>query len=193
MHDIEPWWGWREEYAAERDQKSPFFGRSYNEFQFTSRIYNYYIHPQWDYFGSETLYAKLLFVDYRQKYALIELIGEWNDCIENDISYLKRDLADALIEHNISRFVFFCDNVLNFHGDEDCYYEEWYEDVRDENGWVCLVNTYAHVYKEMQKYRLQHFIHFGEVFNEMQWRALKPAYIIELVEGILQGSQKQLL
>ena len=61
MHDIEPWWGWRDEYTAENDPKSPFYGREYNEFLFTNKIYNYYIHPQWDFFGSETLYLKLIY------------------------------------------------------------------------------------------------------------------------------------
>ncbi len=192
MHDLEPWWGWRGEYAAENDAKSPFYRRTYSEFQFTSKIYNYYIHPQWDSFGSETLYAKILYTDYKRKFALIELIGEWNDCIENDIMFLKRDLADYLISHQISRFVLFCDNVLNFHGDDDSYYEEWYEDVRDDRGWICFVNTFAHVHAEMQRYRLHHYVHFGPAFNEMGWRTLKPAFIIDAIENILNGNQKQL-
>ena len=193
MHDIEPWWGWRDEYAAEADHKSPFYGRQYDEFQFTSRIYNYYIHPQWDFFGSETLYAKLLFVDYRKHFALIELIGEWNDCLGNDIMFLKRNLADALIDKHVYKFVVFCDNVLNFHGDEDCYYEEWYDDVRDEKGYICMVNTFEHVHKEMSKYRLHHYIHFGPEVNDLNWRAQKPEFVIEAVENKLFTKQKQLL
>lgn len=90
MHDIEPWWGWRDEYVAEKDSRSPFYGRTYDEFTFTNKVYNYFIHPQWDFFGSETLYGKILYVDYTRHYALIELIGEWNDCITNDIMFLKR-------------------------------------------------------------------------------------------------------
>lgn len=193
MHDIEPWWGWRDEYTAENDPKSPFYGRVYDEFTFSNRIYNYYIHPQWDYIGSETLYAKLLYADYSKHFALIELIGEWNDSLENDIMFLKRNLADALIGKHISRFVIFCDNVLNYHGDEDCYYEEWYDDVRDEHGYICLVNTYEHVLSEMKKYRLHYYVHFGPEINEMNWRALKPEFVIESVENKIFKKQKQLL
>ena len=40
------------------------------------------IHPQWDDIGSETLYAKILCAHYPNQYAIIELIGEWNDCIQ---------------------------------------------------------------------------------------------------------------
>lgn len=192
MHDIEPWWGWREEYAAEKDSKSPFYKRSYDEFNFTSQIYNYYIHPQWDYFGSETLYCKLLYADYRDHFALIELIGEWNDGIGNDIMFLKRDLADQLIRHNIYKFVIFCDNVLNFHGDDDSYYEEWYDDVKDDRGWICLINSFDHVSAELNKYRLYYFLHYGPEFNEVNWRTMKPAFILEAIENILNNQQKHL-
>lgn len=50
------------------------------------------------FFGSETLYAKILYSDYIRHYALIELVGEWNDCIGNDIMFLKRDVVDHLIK-----------------------------------------------------------------------------------------------
>ncbi len=55
----------------------------------TQTIYNYYIHPQWDDFGSRTLYLKVLLADYDEQYVIIELFGEWNDAIENDIMNLK--------------------------------------------------------------------------------------------------------
>ena len=32
---------------------------------------------------------KILFADYEQNFAIIELIGEWNDAIENDIMTLE--------------------------------------------------------------------------------------------------------
>jgi len=81
MHDIEPYYKWREYYVASEDERSPFFGRTYDEFKFTKKIYNYFIHPQWDYIGSPTLYIKILYVDYTLGYTLIELIGEWNDAV----------------------------------------------------------------------------------------------------------------
>jgi len=193
MHDIEPWWGWRDEYVAEKDSRSPFYGRTYDEFTFTNKVYNYFIHPQWDFFGSETLYGKILYVDYMRHYALIELIGEWNDCITNDIMFLKRDLADFLINKSIFKFVIFCDNVLNYHGDDDCYYEEWYDDVKHDRGWICLVNTFEHVDAEMKKYRLHHYLNYGPSFNDMNWRTQKPAYIVQEIENIINNQQKHLL
>jgi hypothetical protein len=57
---------------AEEDPRSIFFGRTYSEFEFSQAVYNYYIHPQWDEFGSKTLYLKILFADYDAKFAIIE-------------------------------------------------------------------------------------------------------------------------
>ena len=105
--------------------------RKYSEFEFTNTIYNFYIHPQWDHFGSPTLYLKILFADYKHHFVIIELIGEWNDAINNDIMFLKREVIDPFISNGIYKFILIGENVLNFHASDDCYYEEWYEDVRD--------------------------------------------------------------
>src|SRR3546814_4304465 len=63
MHELEPFYKWRDDYIASEDSKSPFFKQQYSEFLFDKQIYNFYIHPQWDYFGSPTLYLKVLFAD----------------------------------------------------------------------------------------------------------------------------------
>jgi hypothetical protein len=59
-------------------------------------VYDHVIHPQWDNFGS-TLYLKLLFADYDEGYVIIELIGEWNDLLHNDIMFLKRNIIEPLM------------------------------------------------------------------------------------------------
>jgi hypothetical protein len=127
MHNIEPFFNWRHLYTAEEDPQSPFFGRTYSEFEFTQVIYNYYIHPQWDDFGSRTLYLKILFVDYDEQFAIVELMGEWNDAIENDIMELKREIVDQLSKKGICKYILICENVLNFHSSDKEYYQEWYE------------------------------------------------------------------
>ena len=192
MHDIEPHYHWRDEYTAEEDSRSPFFGRQYDEFRFSQKVYNYYIHPQWDAFGSSTLYLKILFVDYTEQYAILELIGEWNDCLHNDIMFLKREIIDALIQEGIYKFILVCENVLNFHGDDDSYYEEWYEDIRDEDGWICLLNTLQHVEEEMQDTQLQAYMNLGGPFNDINWRPQKPKVVFEAIEGLLQRVTRRL-
>ncbi|MFT4665695.1 MAG: hypothetical protein ACI8YQ_002910 [Polaribacter sp.] len=192
MHDIEPFYKWRSQYVASDDERSPFHGRQYNEFSFSQKIYNYFIHPQWDDFGSSTLYMKILFVDYDKHFAIFELIGEWNDCLHNDINFLKREVADALIDQGISKFILLSENVLNFHAGDDCYYEEWWDDVKEEDGWIAIVNTLDHVKDEMEEVRLQYYVNFGNELNGLPWHNLKPKLLFELVEGILKNQVRQL-
>jgi len=182
MHDIEPFFKWREKYIASEDERSLFHGKVYDEFTFSTKIYNYYIHPQWDEMGSATLYLKILFVEYNQGYAIIELIGEWNDAINNDIMFLKREIADTLIHEGISKFILLCDNVLNFHGSDDCYYEEWFEDIMDDNGWIVFINLLPHVMEEMQETRIHHYVNLGEHINDIDWRKLSPQNVLLAVE-----------
>lgn len=139
MQDIEPYYNWRHLYMAEEDPQSPFYGRIYSEFEFSHTIYNYYIHPQWDEFGSRTLYMKILYADYELNFAIIELIGEWNDAIENDIMTLRREITDNMYKDGITKFILVAENVLNFHSSDDSYYEEWYEQLEDDGGWVVII------------------------------------------------------
>jgi hypothetical protein len=190
MHDIEPYYNWRHIYTAEEDKQSPFFGRTYDYFQYSNTIYNYYIHPQWDEIGSPTLYIKLLIVDYTKQFAVIECIGEWNDCINNDIMSLKREVIDVLIKYGIRRFMLMGENVLNFHASDDCYYEEWYDDIKDDNGWVALVNFRDHVIKEMLQAHLEHFLIIRDDLMEVDWRKIYPLLLPHVVEQNEKPSHK---
>ena len=193
MHDIEPYYRWRDNYIASEDERSPFFGRVYDEFRFTNQVYNYFIHPQWDDFGSATLYLKVIYTDYELGYAIIEMLGEWNDCLSNDIMYLKREVVDALAEEGISKYILICENVLNFHGSDDCYYEEWYEDISEEGGWICFINTLSHVWEEMRATQLQHFVNFGEEFNDINWRPFKPKALFKSLDKLVHGEMRRYL
>ncbi|HMO41274.1 MAG TPA: hypothetical protein PKC76_18055 [Saprospiraceae bacterium] len=192
MHDIEPYHRWRDYYVSAEDPDSPFFGRRYDEFYYTNKVYNYFIHPQWDDFGSDTLYLKVLFADYEEGFTIIEMIGEWNDCLHNDIMFLKRDVIDAFIEKGVHKYILICENVLNFHGSDDAYYEEWYEDISDAGGWICVLNTLTHVSDEMRATRLQYFINFGDYFEEVNWRPHTPQRVFRMVEVLLRNGVKRL-
>jgi hypothetical protein len=98
MHAIEPHFRWRDYYIASEDKRSPFYGRIYSEFEFTHAIYDHVIHPQWDEIESPTLYIKILYVDYDKGFATIEMIGEWNDLLYNDIMREKECLLGAIRE-----------------------------------------------------------------------------------------------
>ena len=174
MHEIEPYFNWRHLYTAEEDERSPFYGRVYSEFEYSQTVYNYYIHPQWDEFGSRTLYMKLLYADYEQQFVIIELIGEWNDAIENDIMTLKRDVIDKLEAEGITKFILIGENVLNFHSGDKDYYNEWFEEVTDENGWIVLLNTPESTQYDFKKRKLNYYI---ELMTIPAWRAYKPEHL----------------
>lgn len=182
MHEIEPTFVWEKYYQAEKDRYSPFFGNTYGN-SYESTIYGYYIDPRWDFIGSETLYCKVLMVDYNQKYAIIELFGEWNDTLHNDIMWLKRELLDFLTKSEINKFILIGENLFQFHGGETDYYEEWFEDV--EEGWIAAVSFPDFILSEFQKYRLDYYINFGGTLQIENWRTLKPEIFFELVNGLI--------
>jgi hypothetical protein len=183
MQDLEPYYSWKEMYTAAEDELSPFYGREYSEFVYSNTLYNYYIHPQWDDFGSSTLYMKVLFADYERSFAIIEFIGEWNDCINNDIMLLKRDIIDTFLQHKINRFILIGENVLNYHASDDCYYQEWFDDLDD--GWIALVNFREHVLKEFEKNNLDYYFATGGELNDIGWRTYSPFQLFERIQHII--------
>jgi hypothetical protein len=182
MHDIEPFYNWRHIYIAEEDPKSPFFGRKYSEFEYSQTVYNYYIHPQWDDFGSRTLYLKIIYVDYELHFAIIELLGEWNDAIENDIMELKREVMDILYKQGIYKYILIAENVLNFHSSDKEYYQEWYDEVSDENGWIIALNMPESTQQDFKKKKLHYFI---ELMSLPEWRVYKPYHLFRKIDDEL--------
>ena len=181
MQNIEPYFRWRHLYTAEEDESSPFFGREYSEFEYTHAIYNHVIHPQWDEIGSPTLFIKILFAEYSEGYAIIELLGEWNDCLHNDIMFLKRDIIDHLIQYGINKFILIGENVLNFHASDDSYYEEWFDDI--DEGWIAFINFRDHVLKEFQRENIDSYIVTGGELDDMEWERLLPDAFYSKVES----------
>lgn len=184
MQNIEPSFQWEHKYVAAHDPNSPFFGRKYSEIEYENDIYGYFIHPLWDEIESETLYLKILFTDYSLKFCIIELFGEWNDTLHNDIMFLKRKVVDHLLEKGIQCFILIGENVFNFHGSvDDDYYAEWFEEV--ENGWIAAINFPEFIEKEWTKYRLDYYINFGGNLYVENWRTLQPEQLYKGIEYIL--------
>jgi hypothetical protein len=183
MHDLEPNYNWRGLYIASEDPYSPFYEREYSEFEFTDKIYNHYIHPQWDSFGSQTLFMKILFVDYEDGYAIMEFIGEWNDLLYNDIMLLKREIIEHLMQYGISKYILLGENILNFHSSDDCYYEEWFEEVNDEDGWIAIVNLRDHVLEDFQSANIDSYFVLGGALNDTRWRTHSPDQFFQLIQS----------
>jgi hypothetical protein len=184
VQDIEPFHNWRHIYESNLDVNSPFYGRKYNEFEYTNTVYNYYIHPQWDFFESPNLYCKILMADYEEAYAIIELIGEWNDAIDNDIMQLRREVTDILQQNGIAKFILIAENVLNFHSSDDSYYEDWFENVNDENGWLIMLNLPTQSQHDFKKQKLHYYIELMELEN---WRVYKPIHLFRLINNKIEN------
>ena len=105
MQDIEPFYNWEKYYVTGEDPLSPYYGLIYDLTKYSSVIYDHYIHPKWDYIGSETLYVKILYTNYNLNYTIIELFGEWNDALHNDVMHLKRNILDVLVKNGINQFI----------------------------------------------------------------------------------------
>lgn len=183
MQNLEPYYRWRDLYVASEDELSPFYGLINSEFEYSNTVYNFYIHPQWDEFGSNTLYLKVLFADYEQSFAVIEFIGEWNDALYNDIMFLKREVIEPMISNGVTKFILIGENVLNYHGSDDCYYDEWYQDVED--GWIAAINFLPHVMKEMQRFNIDSYMVTGGELDNLNWRSYNPMELMLQIDKII--------
>jgi hypothetical protein len=185
MHDLEPYSRWLYLYDQTEDRLSPFYNRESPESGY-HLLYDHLIHPDWDTIGSETLYVKVLYVNNSMGFAVMELMGEWNDVIGNDIMWLKRKLIDRMLARGIQKFILLGENVLNYHGDEDAYYEEWSED--SPQGWVIAMGFRAHITDEWEGMGLSRYMHFGEEWTDAVWRTRHPLQMYWAVSARLNPS-----
>jgi len=180
MQNIEPYNRWENIYRANEDVNSPFYGQVYDEYLCRNTIYDHYIHPKWDEFGSSTLYLKILYINYELNCCIIELMGEWNDCLYNDIMHLKRNIIEHLEKYGIQKFVLIGENILNFHYSDDSYYEDWFNDIED--GWIMAVNFREHVMAEFDKINLNYYMLYGGQLSAVKWRTLSPLKLFEALD-----------
>ncbi len=188
MHNIEPYYNWLKYYDGSVDRQSPYFGKEYNYDLYSETIYGYYIDPAWDFMGSETLYIKILFVDYTRGFMVLEFIGEWNDTINNDIMHLKRNIIDHCLGQGIYQFILIGENIMNFHGSDDCYYEEWFEDVEEHNdGWIAAVSVPEFIMDEFKNYNIDAYVNMGGSLQIDNWRTMMPQHFYEYVRKLVMG------
>ena len=97
---------------------------------------------------------------------------------------LKRDIIEDMMHEGICKFILIGENVLNFHSSDDCYYEEWFEEVED--GWIAAVSFPAFIQEEFRRYRLDQFINMGGTLQVEKWRTLNPLAFCTLVDNLIQ-------
>jgi hypothetical protein len=185
MHDIEPYYNWLKYYDSSFDPKSPFYGKEYNNDVYQDTIYGYYIHPAWDGFESETLYLKVLYVNYEAGYSIIEFMGEWNDALHNDIMLLKRNFLELQLAEGIHTFLLMGENLMNFHGSDDAYYEEWFGETEESGGWIAGIGFPEFVQQEQRRFGIDQYIHMGGTLQIENWRTLHPHRLYELVNALI--------
>ena len=123
---------------------------------------------------------KVLFVDYELNYAIIELIGEWNDAVENDIMHMKRNVIDLMVARHIYKFIIIAENVLNFHSSDTDYYEEWSEDIKDDGGWIVAVNMPEQTQYDFRKSHIDHYV---TLLDSPNWRTFQPHDFFQLIDN----------
>lgn len=98
--------------------------------------------------------------------------------------HLKRNVLDLMVGEGINKFILIGENILNFHGSDDSYYEEWFDDVED--GWIAAVSFPEFVRDEMMKYKIDMYVNMGGTLEIAQWRTLRPEVFYELVSRLIQ-------
>ncbi len=189
--DVEPFYGWLAFYSHETDSNSPFHEVEHNLFEYDRYIYTYAAHPCWDTIESESLLVKILFADYHQGYAIIELLGEWNDLYENDFKLLCENCLTYLVDNQIYKIILICENVFNAYLQEDDYYAAFTEELGDD-GWLCLFKARPGVLEEFIKYNISSYVYWNHELDQIHWRKLKPWQLYQLIEQAYRRSLPRL-
>jgi hypothetical protein len=80
----------------------------------------------------------------------------------------------------IFKFIFIAENVLNFHSGDRDYYEEWYEELREQNGWAVCIKMPGQTQYDFHRARLDQYI---DLMDQPDWRIYKPFHLFRMVEA----------
>lgn len=180
MHTLEPFIGWLAHYDPTADERSPFHGVEHSEFHFDRNVYEYLAHPQWEDFGSEGLLTKVIYANYDEGYAILEMFGVWNDLIQNDFKLFAENCLTYLLDAGVNRFILIMENILNIYVDADDYYEALQDELED--GWITLIRARKHVQEELEQYGISQYFFWSPKLDALYWRKLKPWQLYQAVE-----------
>ncbi|MCB9233679.1 MAG: hypothetical protein H6581_18625 [Bacteroidia bacterium] len=155
----------------------------HNLFDYDRSIYNYLAHPQWDEINSENLLVKILFADYERQYAVLELLGDWNDLYQNDFKLLAENCLTYLVDEGINQIILIVENVFNTYLGEDDYYEAMQDELGD--GWICLLRPREQMKMEIEQYGIDRYLFWSPALDEIRWRKLKPLQLFEIVHAVI--------
>jgi hypothetical protein len=89
-------------------------------------------------------------------------------------------VADPFMEQGIFKFIFIAENVLNFHSGDKDYYEEWQEELIEQNGWVVCINMPEQTQYDFRRAKLDRYI---DLMEQPDWRIYKPFHLFRIAEA----------
>jgi ribosomal protein L30E len=96
---------------------------------------------------------------------------------------LKRDIGDELMKQGLTKFIFIAENVLNFHSSDNEYYKEWAEELREETGWIIVLNMPPATQQDFIRKKLQYYM---ELMDLPEWRSYKPYHLFKKIDADMQ-------
>ena len=96
---------------------------------------------------------------------------------------LKRDIIEGLMYEGVDKFILIGENVLNFHYSDDCYYEEWADEL--EEGWIAAINFHENVTEEFKNANIDNYFAMGGELEELEWRTYNPFQFFNKVNSIM--------
>jgi hypothetical protein len=96
--------------------------------------------------------------------------------------FLKREVIELMMQEGVSKFILIGENILNFHFSDDSYYDEWFDEVSENDGWIALMNAREHVLADMGDASIDRYFVSGGKLNEVKWRTMNPDQLFESVE-----------
>jgi len=72
--------------------------------------------------------------------------------------------------------------VLNFHSGDKDYYQEWYEEVSEENGWIVALNMSEATQYDFKRRKLNYYIELMEI---IEWRTYRPYHLFKKIDDEL--------
>jgi hypothetical protein len=72
--------------------------------------------------------------------------------------------------------------VLNFHSSDDSYYEDWYDQVRDQGGWIVILDMPEQTQYDFKRAHLTKYI---GLLTYHAWRANQPQHLFSAIDNMI--------
>ena len=84
-----------------------------------------------------------------------------------------------MIREGVTKYILITEQVMNIHTLDTDYYEEWFEDIEGEGGWIVCINTLPHVEQEWRADGMSPYMFF---YQYDKWRTILPDLFYEEID-----------